>query len=208
VISSVCTCRGLLALLSARARRRGAWYGEGRAADWGGGGALAGGDTTARAPPARQGHEEAGTGRPQEARWRWSRPPAAHAGTAGAGWLAPKGCVPDRTERAGAQPVSRAFSSWNRSILTEIYPCHACSDHEFEDGNARAGTGPSATGSPPRSCGGGPTRPPPATGTRRRAGCSSFGGCRPPLRSGTSSTIATLTAFASLRRFIDSDRLG
>jgi hypothetical protein len=31
--------------------------------------------------------------------------------------------------------VSRAFPSWNRSILTEIYLCHACSDHEIEDGN-------------------------------------------------------------------------
>jgi hypothetical protein len=32
--------------------------------------------------------------------------------------------------------VSRAFPSWNRSILTEISLCHACSDHEVEDGNA------------------------------------------------------------------------
>jgi hypothetical protein len=32
--------------------------------------------------------------------------------------------------------VSRAFPSWNRSILTEIYLCHACSYHEIEDGNA------------------------------------------------------------------------
>jgi hypothetical protein len=29
--------------------------------------------------------------------------------------------------------VSGPFPSWNRSILTEIYLCHACSDHEFED---------------------------------------------------------------------------
>eukprot|EP01047_Picozoa_sp_COSAG01_P009519 COSAG01_NODE_392_length_17668_cov_5.382264_4_plen_95_part_00 len=29
--------------------------------------------------------------------------------------------------------------SWNRCILTEIYLCHACSDHEIEDGNARTG---------------------------------------------------------------------
>jgi hypothetical protein len=35
--------------------------------------------------------------------------------------------------------VSRAFPSWKRSILTEIHLCHACSDHETEDGNARAG---------------------------------------------------------------------
>eukprot|EP01047_Picozoa_sp_COSAG01_P071459 COSAG01_NODE_11096_length_2009_cov_4.966492_1_plen_130_part_00 len=27
--------------------------------------------------------------------------------------------------------VSRAFPSWNRSVLTEIYLCHACSRHEI-----------------------------------------------------------------------------
>jgi glycerol-3-phosphate acyltransferase PlsY len=32
--------------------------------------------------------------------------------------------------------VSRAFPSWDRSILTEIYLCHAFSYHEVEDGNA------------------------------------------------------------------------
>eukprot|EP01047_Picozoa_sp_COSAG01_P001927 COSAG01_NODE_48_length_31904_cov_21.696997_11_plen_144_part_00 len=37
--------------------------------------------------------------------------------------------------------VSRAFPSGKRSILTEIYLCHACSDHEIEDRNARAGAG-------------------------------------------------------------------
>jgi hypothetical protein len=35
--------------------------------------------------------------------------------------------------------VSRAFPSRNRTTLTEIYLCHASSDHEIEDGNARAG---------------------------------------------------------------------
>eukprot|EP01047_Picozoa_sp_COSAG01_P000834 COSAG01_NODE_16_length_40091_cov_15.728646_47_plen_137_part_00 len=37
--------------------------------------------------------------------------------------------------------MSRAFPSWDRSILTEIYRCHDCSCHEIEDGhvNARAG---------------------------------------------------------------------
>jgi hypothetical protein len=40
---------------------------------------------------------------------------------------------------AGVVWVSRAFPSWNRSILTEIYLCHACSYHETEDGNAREG---------------------------------------------------------------------
>jgi hypothetical protein len=38
-------------------------------------------------------------------------------------------------------PVSRAFPSWNWSILTENYLCRACSYHEIEDGNARAGDG-------------------------------------------------------------------
>jgi hypothetical protein len=33
--------------------------------------------------------------------------------------------------------VSRAFPSWKRSILTEIYLCHACSYQGIEDGNAR-----------------------------------------------------------------------
>jgi cytoskeleton-associated protein 5 len=33
--------------------------------------------------------------------------------------------------------VTRAFPSWNRSILTEFYLCHACSYHEIENGNAR-----------------------------------------------------------------------
>jgi hypothetical protein len=35
--------------------------------------------------------------------------------------------------------VSRAFPPWNRSILTEMYLCHACSCHEIEDGNAWTG---------------------------------------------------------------------
>eukprot|EP01047_Picozoa_sp_COSAG01_P028947 COSAG01_NODE_1965_length_8779_cov_5.132604_13_plen_136_part_00 len=35
--------------------------------------------------------------------------------------------------------MSRAFPSWKQSILTEIFLCHACSYHETEDANARAG---------------------------------------------------------------------
>jgi hypothetical protein len=35
--------------------------------------------------------------------------------------------------------VSQAFPSWNRSMLTEIYLCHACSYQAIEDGNARTG---------------------------------------------------------------------
>jgi hypothetical protein len=38
--------------------------------------------------------------------------------------------------------VSRAYPSWSRSILTEIYLCHARSCHEIEDGNARTGPQP------------------------------------------------------------------
>jgi hypothetical protein len=40
-----------------------------------------------------------------------------------------------------APEVIRAFPSWKRSILTEIYLCDACSYHEIEDGNTRAGAG-------------------------------------------------------------------
>jgi hypothetical protein len=46
--------------------------------------------------------------------------------------------------------VSQAFPCYTLCISTEIYLCHACSHHEIEDGNARAG--------PMR---GGPMRPPP-----------------------------------------------
>jgi hypothetical protein len=38
--------------------------------------------------------------------------------------------------------VSPAFPSCTRSILTEIYLCHACSCHAIEDGNARTGIQP------------------------------------------------------------------
>eukprot|EP01047_Picozoa_sp_COSAG01_P051484 COSAG01_NODE_5318_length_4337_cov_11.889571_7_plen_138_part_01 len=46
-----------------------------------------------------------------------------------------------RLDPMGALPVSRAFPSWKRSIVTEIYllVCHTCSHHGAEDGNARAG---------------------------------------------------------------------
>jgi hypothetical protein len=44
-------------------------------------------------------------------------------------------------ELAESRAVSRAFPSCRRSILTEIYLCHACSCQEIEDGNARAGDG-------------------------------------------------------------------
>eukprot|EP01047_Picozoa_sp_COSAG01_P060318 COSAG01_NODE_7377_length_3230_cov_7.645800_2_plen_177_part_00 len=53
--------------------------------------------------------------------------------------------------------VRRPFPSWNRSILTEIYLCHACScQRNIEDGNGRAGAGfiyppfsPQVGGGPP-----------------------------------------------------------
>jgi hypothetical protein len=35
--------------------------------------------------------------------------------------------------------VGGPFASWNRSILTEIYLCHASSYHEIEDGNGAPG---------------------------------------------------------------------
>jgi hypothetical protein len=44
-----------------------------------------------------------------------------------------------RARPSGGRTVSRAFPSWNRSISTEIYLCHACSGHEIEDGSARTG---------------------------------------------------------------------
>eukprot|EP01047_Picozoa_sp_COSAG01_P031003 COSAG01_NODE_2182_length_8212_cov_7.046838_7_plen_79_part_00 len=41
--------------------------------------------------------------------------------------------------------VSRAFPSWNhRSMLTEIYLCHACSYRATEDGNGALGGGAAA----------------------------------------------------------------
>eukprot|EP01047_Picozoa_sp_COSAG01_P067445 COSAG01_NODE_9527_length_2418_cov_31.584304_3_plen_134_part_00 len=36
-----------------------------------------------------------------------------------------------RTKEQLGYVVSRAFPSWSRSISTEIYLCHACSDHEI-----------------------------------------------------------------------------
>eukprot|EP01047_Picozoa_sp_COSAG01_P014510 COSAG01_NODE_708_length_14125_cov_3.872745_10_plen_78_part_00 len=40
--------------------------------------------------------------------------------------------VPAGAMASGAQQkVSRPFSSWMRSILAEIYLCHACSAHEI-----------------------------------------------------------------------------
>jgi hypothetical protein len=45
--------------------------------------------------------------------------------------------------RSIAPAVRRPFPSWNRSsILTEIHLCHACSDHDTEGGNGRAGGAP------------------------------------------------------------------
>eukprot|EP01049_Picozoa_sp_SAG25_P001713 SAG25_NODE_81_length_16694_cov_8.663332_3_plen_115_part_00 len=40
---------------------------------------------------------------------------------------APAHGVPSARRTGGRRSVSRAFPSWNRSILTEIYLCHACS---------------------------------------------------------------------------------
>jgi hypothetical protein len=40
------------------------------------------------------------------------------------------------SRRGDTGGVSRPFPSRNRSILTEIYLCHACWYHAIEDGNA------------------------------------------------------------------------
>jgi hypothetical protein len=49
------------------------------------------------------------------------------------------GGSPSAASRAAAPvsaPVGRAFPSCTRSVLTEIFLCHACSCREFEVGNA------------------------------------------------------------------------
>jgi hypothetical protein len=54
----------------------------------------------------------------------------------------PAGCSVRQVHRSSAEArslVSRAFSSWNRSIVTGIYLCHACSYHEIDSGNVPAG---------------------------------------------------------------------
>jgi hypothetical protein len=40
-------------------------------------------------------------------------------------------CLCARRAEAAAEEASAPFPSWNRSILTEIYLCHACSYHEI-----------------------------------------------------------------------------
>jgi hypothetical protein len=63
--------------------------------------------------------------------------------------------------RAYLGPDAVRFPSWNRSILTEIYLCHARSCHEIEDGNnARPGAG--------RPQGGATSGPDPRRGLHRR----------------------------------------
>eukprot|EP01047_Picozoa_sp_COSAG01_P027725 COSAG01_NODE_1838_length_9083_cov_3.184328_7_plen_126_part_00 len=51
---------------------------------------------------------------------------------------APHEALVDALRRADGH-VSRAFPSRTRSMLAEIYPCHACSCHDTEDGNGRTG---------------------------------------------------------------------
>jgi hypothetical protein len=50
-------------------------------------------------------------------------------------------CLCARRAEAAAEEASAPFPSWNRSILTEIYLCHACSGHESEGGNGAPGAG-------------------------------------------------------------------
>jgi hypothetical protein len=52
---------------------------------------------------------------------------------------------PTHTPHRGCS-VGRAFSSWNRSILTEIYLCHACSYHEILRTTAPPRSHPSSAG--------------------------------------------------------------
>jgi hypothetical protein len=49
-----------------------------------------------------------------------------------------------RTAGLCTQLVSWAFSSLRRSILTQIYQCHASSCHELENQNACTGAGAQA----------------------------------------------------------------
>eukprot|EP01047_Picozoa_sp_COSAG01_P003572 COSAG01_NODE_108_length_25947_cov_25.489593_13_plen_131_part_00 len=56
----------------------------------------------------------------------------------------------DRVVEEWRHLVSGAFPSRTTSILTDICRCHACSCHEIEDGDARAG----ATGARAAGCGG------------------------------------------------------
>jgi hypothetical protein len=77
--------------------------------------------------------------------------------------------LPSSAQRASPPPhlsssngASAPFPSWNRSILTEIYLCHACYYHEIEDGNGAPGGG------------GGPR-----SGSRRRAASASRDATRP-----------------------------
>jgi hypothetical protein len=56
--------------------------------------------------------------------------------------LSPPHRLPPRAPhppRRGQSAVGGPFSSWNRSIVTEIYLCHACSYQEIEDGNGAPG---------------------------------------------------------------------
>jgi hypothetical protein len=96
---------------------------------------------------------------------------------------------------SGAPPgVSWALPSWDRSMLTEIYLCHACSDHEIEDGNARTGAAAAAAGAPavPREAshrpgrGEGVGRLQSTRGNRRLHTRSAQGGCRAALACGRS----------------------
>ena len=51
--------------------------------------------------------------------------------------------------RRATASVGQPSPSWNRSILTEIYLCRACSYHEIEDGNGAPGGGAGAGGACP-----------------------------------------------------------
>jgi hypothetical protein len=76
--------------------------------------------------------------------------------------------------------VSRPFPSWNRSILTEIYLCHACSCHEIlrtetagqgpSDSQSLQAVGPSALAATPPITGTGTSKPEPEPEPRQADG--------------------------------------
>jgi hypothetical protein len=85
--------------------------------------------------------------------FRAARAARSWAGTKALRILAMRSCLATIDEAlAGAHGVSRAFPSWNRSILAEIYLCHACSYQEILR-TEHARTGGHTIGRP--TCGGG-----------------------------------------------------
>jgi hypothetical protein len=105
---------------------------------WRGGDPTLGLHRPARQLRARPGHDHDGVHLPPE--------PMEHLRLAAhpVGRPAHRQTAPPRVPGAHAQPRDRGGASaplpcWNRSISTEMYLCHACSDQEIEDGNGASG---------------------------------------------------------------------